>query len=80
MTWESSAAAKANEAKSRARNHMDCWSGGKQCLLNEWDCPMAPRVPHLCIEHLTGLLDSLPPGHPEKPGVVRAIELLRSES
>lgn len=27
----------------RNRNHMDCWSGGEQCLLGDPECPMAPR-------------------------------------
>lgn len=26
----------------RRRNHMDCWSGGQKCLLNDPTCPMAP--------------------------------------
>lgn len=32
------------------------------------------------IELLQELLDSLPAVHPERPGVIRAIELLRAES
>ena len=36
--------------------------------------------PQSVLDLLAGLLDSLPLGHPERPGVMRSIELIRSEN